>query len=79
MMSTNAKPYKDTLNLPATRFEKKANLTAREPKIQARWREQDLYARVRAARVGRPRKVLHDGPGANLAFTESEVSQPFAR
>ncbi len=35
-MSTNAKPYKDTLNLPTTRFEMKANLTAKEPRFQAR-------------------------------------------
>src|SRR3954451_24557690 len=62
LMSTTAKPYKATLNLPVTRFEMKANLTAREPKIQARWREEDLYGQVRAARAGRPRKVLHDGP-----------------
>jgi len=61
-MSTNAKPYKETLNLPVTRFEMKANLTAREPKIQARWRELDLYGQIRAARSGRERKVLHDGP-----------------
>jgi isoleucyl-tRNA synthetase len=61
-MSTNAKPYKDTLNLPVTRFEMKANLPTREPELQRRWRENDLYAQVRAARTGRPRKVLHDGP-----------------
>ena len=61
-MSTNTKPYKDTLNLPVTRFEMKANLTAREPTIQARWREQDLYAQIRQARAGRERRVLHDGP-----------------
>src|SRR5262249_29562068 len=61
-MSTNTKPYKDTLNLPETRFEMKANLTAREPAIQARWREQELYGQIRRARAGRPRQVLHDGP-----------------
>jgi isoleucyl-tRNA synthetase len=61
-MSTNAKPYKETLNLPVTRFEMKANLTAREPKIQQRWAEIDLYDQIRKARAGRPRKVLHDGP-----------------
>ena len=59
---TQAKPYKDTLNLPVTRFDMKANLTAREPQLQARWREQDLYGRIRRARAGRERKVLHDGP-----------------
>ena len=40
----------------------KANLPVREPQIQARWHEQDLYAQVRQARAGRPRRVLHDGP-----------------
>src|ERR1700716_3917186 len=40
----------------------KANLTVREPKIQARWDEMDLYGQIRAARAGRERKVLHDGP-----------------
>ena len=61
-MSTNAKPYKDTLNLPSTRFDMKANLPVREPQIQARWNEQKLYGQVRQSRAGRPRRVLHDGP-----------------
>jgi len=61
-MSTNAKPYKETLNLPATRFEMKANLASREPQLQARWRSADLYGQIRKARAGRERKVLHDGP-----------------
>ena len=30
--------YKDTLNLPKTDFDMKANLLAKEPAIQARWR-----------------------------------------
>ena len=61
-MSSSAKPYKETLNLPVTRFDMKANLPVREPQIQARWHEQGLYEQVRRARAGRPRKVLHDGP-----------------
>src|SRR5262245_1813142 len=61
-MSTNTKPYKETLNLPSTRFDMKANLTAREPQFQARWSEQDLYGQLRRARAGATRKVLHDGP-----------------
>jgi len=61
-MSTTPKPYKDTLNLPVTKFDMKANLAVREPQIQARWQEQDLYALVRASRQGRARRVLHDGP-----------------
>ena len=61
-MSTTAKPYKDTLNLPVTKFDMKANLAVREPQMQARWLEGDLYAQVRASRKGKSRKVLHDGP-----------------
>jgi len=61
-MSTNAKPYKETLNLPTTAFDMKANLTVREPIMQARWQEQNLYGQIRKARAGRGRKVLHDGP-----------------
>ncbi|MBI5612380.1 MAG: isoleucine--tRNA ligase, partial [Gammaproteobacteria bacterium] len=54
--------YKNTLNLPHTDFPMKANLANREPAILARWREIDLYGRLRAAAKGRPRYVLHDGP-----------------
>ncbi len=61
-MPTSTKPYKETLNLPVTRFDMKANLTVREPLIQSRWQEQDLYGQVRRSRAGMPRKVLHDGP-----------------
>src|SRR5437764_2478720 len=61
-MSITPKTYKETLNLPATRFDMKASLTVREPRIQARWRDEDLYGQIRRARAGRPRKVLHDGP-----------------
>jgi isoleucyl-tRNA synthetase len=61
-MSTKTKPYKDTLNLPVTRFDMKANLPTREPQIQSRWRELGLYNLIRTARAGSPRRVLHDGP-----------------
>lgn len=61
-MSTNAKPYKETLNLPVTRFDMKANLTVREPQFQDRWNKQNLYGEIRKSRADRPRKVLHDGP-----------------
>jgi isoleucyl-tRNA synthetase len=61
-MSTNTKPYKETLNLPVTRFEMKANLPVREPQFQTRWREQSLYRKIREISAGRPRRVLHDGP-----------------
>ncbi|MEZ5446784.1 MAG: class I tRNA ligase family protein, partial [Gammaproteobacteria bacterium] len=40
----------------------RANLPEREPKILARWGELKLYERIRTARRGRERFVLHDGP-----------------
>ncbi len=54
--------YKNTLNLPRTDFPMKANLAAREPGILEGWQQTDLYRRVRAARAGRPKYILHDGP-----------------
>jgi isoleucyl-tRNA synthetase len=54
--------WKDTLNLPRTDFPMKANLQASEPQALARWREMRLYERIREARTGRPKFVLHDGP-----------------
>ncbi|MFT3905813.1 MAG: isoleucine--tRNA ligase [Steroidobacteraceae bacterium] len=54
--------YKKTVNLPQTDFPMKADLAQREPKQLARWAEQDLYGKIRAASKGRPSFVLHDGP-----------------
>jgi isoleucyl-tRNA synthetase len=55
-------PYKDTLNLPSTRFDMKANLVTKEPALQQRWAKDDLYGQIRKHRDGSPRYVLHDGP-----------------
>ena len=54
--------WKDTLNLPRTDFPMKANLQTAEPQALARWQEMGLYDRIREARAGRPKFVLHDGP-----------------
>ena len=54
--------YKDTLNLPGTKFPMKANLANREPETLKYWDEIDLYAKLRELGQGRPRFVLHDGP-----------------
>ncbi len=62
-MSGDGSPdYKATLNLPVTAFPMRANLPAREPEILARWEREGLYQQTLAARAGRPRYVLHDGP-----------------
>ncbi len=54
--------YKDTLNLPKTSFPMKANLTKREPEIQAEWEEMGIYEKIREERKGQPQYLLHDGP-----------------
>src|SRR5688500_13642889 len=54
--------WKDTLNLPRTKFPMKANLQTAEPQALARWQEMGLYERIREQRAGRPKFVLHDGP-----------------
>ena len=54
--------WKDTLNLPRTGFPMKANLQTAEPQALARWAEMRLYDRIRKAREGRKKFVLHDGP-----------------
>ncbi|MGI9228392.1 MAG: isoleucine--tRNA ligase [Gammaproteobacteria bacterium] len=40
----------------------RANLVNREPAMLQRWQEMDLYQRIREARAGRDKYVLHDGP-----------------
>ncbi len=54
--------YKDTLNLPKTGFPMRAGLAKSEPERLARWRETGVYQRLRKAREGRERYILHDGP-----------------
>jgi isoleucyl-tRNA synthetase len=54
--------WKSTLLLPRTDFPMKADLPRREPARLARWEAEDLYGRIRDARRGAPRFVLHDGP-----------------
>ena len=53
---------KKTVNLPATAFPMKANLSTVEPKMLDKWNGQRLYEQIRASRQGRPMYVLHDGP-----------------
>ena len=59
---TDAKDYRDTVFLPKTDFPMKAGLPAKEPLILAKWQEARLYEKLRAARSGREKFILHDGP-----------------
>src|SRR5215831_15434430 len=54
--------YKKTLNLPDTPFPMRGDLAKREPLMLKSWQERKFYERIRSARRGAPRFVLHDGP-----------------
>ncbi len=54
--------YKSTLNLPATEFSMKANLTQREPERLKHWESMNIYDVIRESRAGKPKYILHDGP-----------------
>jgi isoleucyl-tRNA synthetase len=54
--------YSKSLYLPQTDFPMRAGLPQKEPELLARWREIELYQRLREAGQGRPKFVLHDGP-----------------
>ncbi|MFA6218874.1 MAG: isoleucine--tRNA ligase [Erythrobacter sp.] len=58
----NQRDYRDTVFLPKTDFPMKAGLPQKEPGIQARWESEGLYRQLRAARAGREKFILHDGP-----------------
>ena len=54
--------YKDTLNLPKTKFPMKGNLAQREPEMLKQWEAMDIHQQIREVSKGRPKYVLHDGP-----------------
>ncbi len=54
--------YKQTLNLPKTKFPMKANLVNKEPEMLKKWDDMNLYQLIRETSKGRKRYMLHDGP-----------------
>jgi isoleucyl-tRNA synthetase len=58
----DAPDYRATLNLPDTPFPMRGDLPKREPGWVQSWEDQGLYKRLREARCGREKFVLHDGP-----------------
>ncbi|CEJ46614.1 Isoleucine--tRNA ligase (Isoleucyl-t RNA synthetase) [Umezakia ovalisporum] len=53
--------YKDTVNLPKTKFDMRANAIKREPEIQQFWAENNIYDRLSQNNPGEL-FILHDGP-----------------
>jgi isoleucyl-tRNA synthetase len=62
MTDQSATDYKDTVFLPETAFPMRGELPKREPQMLERWRNMDLFGKLRARAAGRPKFVLHDGP-----------------
>ena len=60
--TTDRTDYRSTLNLPDTPFPMRGDLPKREPGWVKEWTDQGIYQRLRDARIGKPRFVLHDGP-----------------
>ena len=54
--------YKDTIFLPKTSFEMRANLPVKEPLILNDWQEQNIYKKLREKSKGKEKFILHDGP-----------------
>ncbi len=58
----NGTDYRATLNLPDTPFPMRGDLPKREPGWVQEWDEKGIYKRLRDARRGAPKFILHDGP-----------------
>ncbi|WP_445635878.1 isoleucine--tRNA ligase [Nostoc sp. DSM 114161] len=58
---TESGNYKDTVNLPKTNFEMRANAVKREPEIQKFWEDNKIYDRLSQNNPGEL-FILHDGP-----------------
>ena len=58
----DTKKYNDTLLLPKTHFEMRANLPEKELQTLKFWNEIDLWKKLRNASKDRKKFILHDGP-----------------
>ncbi|WP_332775812.1 isoleucine--tRNA ligase [Polaromonas sp.] len=59
---TDKTDYRSTLNLPDTPFPMRGDLPKREPGWVKEWDDKGIYKKLRDARCGAPKFVLHDGP-----------------
>ena len=60
--TAGATDYRATLNLPDTPFPMRGDMAKREPGWVKEWEDQGRYHRLRDARLGAPKFILHDGP-----------------
>jgi len=62
MTEQNKEQSKYKLNLPETAFPMRGDLAKREPAWLQKWQDKKLYQRIRDARKGAKKFILHDGP-----------------
>ncbi|MEP0916025.1 isoleucine--tRNA ligase [Leptolyngbya sp. DQ-M1] len=61
MTATEPGSYKNSVNLPQTKFDMRANAVKREPELQKFWAEQQIYEHLSQENPGEL-FILHDGP-----------------
>lgn len=61
-MTDENKDSKYKLNLPETSFPMRGDLAKREPAWLKNWQDKKLYQKIRTARKGAKKFILHDGP-----------------
>ncbi len=61
MTETEPGSYKNSVNLPQTKFDMRANAVKREPELQKFWAEQQIYEHLSQENPG-DLFILHDGP-----------------
>ncbi len=57
-----ANSYRSTLNMPDTPFPMRGDLPKREAGWAKEWDDKGIYKKLRDARCGAPKFILHDGP-----------------
>ena len=62
MTEDSKQDSKYKLNLPETSFPMRGDLAKREPAWLKEWQDKKLYQRIRKARAGAKKFILHDGP-----------------
>jgi isoleucyl-tRNA synthetase len=58
---TESKSYKESVNLPQTEFNMRANAVVREPELQKFWAENQIYEQLSQNNI-KESFILHDGP-----------------
>ena len=62
MTETAKKDFKESINLPKTTLEMRANATQKEPMTQKFWEDNKIYEKNLAQRDKANKFILHDGP-----------------